>query len=333
MAAVLSAGCEQLATLAVEANLRGVPPSGGLEATNLSAPVLLRPTDPVLPPFRPEFVAGLPPGGCRLDEYELLALLGQGAMGAVFKAYDRRLDRPLAIKVMLPTWTASAAHRRRFEVEARSVAAVRHQNVVAIYRVGDGEVAYLAMEYVDGKSLQDRLDRGRPLPVAKVVRVARHVAAGLEAAHRKNIVHRDVKPANLLLDRATGRVKVTDFGLAKCLGSAVASHHGGPIGTPKYMSPEQMLDRPVDGRSDLFSLGSVLYELATGRPAFAAKSMAALALAVCQTEPEPPHRLRSDLPAWFEAVIVRLLRKDPADRFQSAADVAAATAEGAAAAS
>jgi HD-like signal output (HDOD) protein len=360
-AAILSDGCEQLAHLAIAANMKTLdnkPSSasvaGRAPRTQLAAdpadlfdaapppvaPAAAQPVEPNqaraderLPEFRPEFVEALPAGGCRLDGYELRAPLGRGAMGAVFRAYDRRLDRELAVKVLLPELAAVPMYRQRFEREARTAASIRHKNVVTIYAVSDaGAVPYLAMEYVKGYSLHDRVHRGGPLPLEKLVRTARQIAAGLAAAHRQQVIHRDLKPANVLMEKGTGRVKVTDFGLAKAADVNKLSVAGDIIGTPEYMSPEQILGETLDHRSDLFGLGSVLYELSTGRSPFREKHMVAIARAICDTEPPAPRSLRPELPWWFEEIVQWLLRKKPEDRIQSAAEVAALLAKQSAAA-
>ncbi|MBN9520412.1 serine/threonine protein kinase, partial [bacterium] len=245
--------------------------------------------------------------------------LGRGAMGVVFRAYEPSLDREVAVKVLAPELAADPAARQRFAREARVAAAIRHDNAVAVYAVREqGGVTYLAMELVEGGSLQDRLDAGGALPVADVVRVAAEVAAGLAAAHAKGIVHRDIKPANILLDHHTGRAKITDFGLARVADDANASRDGGLKGTPLYMAPEVFNGEPATARSDLYSLGAMLYALATGRTPFVGTSLVAVLRAVLDTAPVAPCTIRPEVPGWLEAIILQLLAKRPADRFASA---------------
>ncbi|MBA4062100.1 MAG: serine/threonine protein kinase [Isosphaera sp.] len=281
-----------------------------------------------LPEFHPGFLRALPAGGCRVGEYELREVVGRGAMGVVFKAFEPGLGRFVAVKLLAPQLAADPEYRERFAREARLAAAVRHENVVAVHAVGEaGGLPYLATEYVGGGSLERAVEAGF-LPVPDAVRVAGQVAAGLAAAHAKGIVHRDVKPANVLLEADTGRAKLTDFGLARAADDARLSRDGDLIGTPHYMAPEQVNGKPATAASDLFSLGALLYVLFTGRPPFPDEGLAAVLRALCFDEPEPPRRLRPDLPAWVEAVVLRLLRKDPAGRYASADEVAAALAAG-----
>ncbi|MBA4067022.1 MAG: serine/threonine protein kinase, partial [Isosphaera sp.] len=243
--------------------------------------------------------------------------------------FEPSLARLVAVKLLVPQLAADPTARRRFVREARSVAAVQHENVVTVYAVREeAGVSYLAMEYVGGVPLDRYLAENHPLPVPAAVRITRQLAAGLGAAHAKGIVHRDVKPANVLLEAGTGRVKLTDFGLARGGDDAALSRNGDLIGTPHYMSPEQVNGRPATAASDLFALGGVLYTLCTGEPPFPGTSLIAVLRAVCDGEPTPPRSLRPDLPGWVEQVILRLLRKDPAGRYGSADEVAAVLAAG-----
>jgi serine/threonine protein kinase len=195
--------------------------------------------------------------------------------------------------------------------------------VVAVYAVKEtGLFPYISMEFVDGESLEDCIARG-PLPVGQLTALAAQVAGGLAAAHARKIVHRDVKPENILLDRQSGQAKLTDFGLARADTDTRLTTDGNLVGTPLYMSPEQATGQPVGPRTDLFSLGGVLYTAATGRPPFDAKTMFQVLKLVCETVPVPPRQLRPDLPAWFEAVILKLLAKREADRYQTADEVLA----------
>jgi DNA-binding beta-propeller fold protein YncE len=259
----------------------------------------------------------------RLDHYEMLAVIGRGGMGVVFKAFDEKLRRVVAVKALAPHLAAGGVARRRFVREARAAAAVRHDNVIGIHAVEDaGPIPYLVMEFIDGVSLEDRLRRGGPLEVGEVVRVGLQIAAGLAAAHRQGLVHRDIKPANILLENGSGRVKITDFGLARAADDAGLTQSGHVVGTPAYMSPEQANGDPVDHRSDLFSLGSLLYTLCTGRPPFHAASTPAVLKRVCDGAPRPPREVNAEVPAWLETLISRLHAKNPGDRLQTAAEAA-----------
>ena len=276
-----------------------------------------------LPEFRPEFAERLPPGGCRLGGYELVELIGRGAMGVVFKAFEPSLSRHVAVKMLAPQLSTSEGARQRFAREARCAAAIQHENVVAVYAVRESAgVTYLAMEYVRGTCLEARVEQHGPMPVLLHVATARQIAAGLAAAHAKGIVHRDIKPANILIEADSGRAKLTDFGLARVTDDARITTDGALIGTPFYMAPEAIQGEPVTPLSDLFSLGGVLYLMATGKLPFPGQSVAAVFHAVCSAEPVPPRRFRANLPEWLEELILRLLDKNPARRPADAGTVA-----------
>lgn len=242
----------------------------------------------------------------------------------MLKGFDPELNRFVAIKVLDPNLAHSAAGRRRFAREAKAAASVVHDHVVAIHAVDRvGELPYLVMAYVHGKSLQERLDRAGALDVIEIVRIGMQTAAGLAAAHAQGLVHRDIKPANILLENGVERVKITDFGLARAADDASISHSGIVAGTPQFMSPEQARGEAVDHRSDLFSLGSVLYMLCTGQATFRAAGSMATLLRVCEATPRPIRDLNPLIPEWLGAIIEHLHEKDPAQRYQSAAEVAA----------
>jgi hypothetical protein len=272
--------------------------------------------DFLAPPTRPGALG-------RLGHYEVLGVVGQGGMGIVLRAFDDKLHRVVAIKVMAAELAASASARQRFSREARAAAAVAHEHVVTIHAVEeDHQPPYLVMQFVEGVSLQDKLDRVGPLGVKETLRIGMQVAEGLAAAHKQGLVHRDVKPANILLENGVERVKLTDFGLARAVDDASITQSGVIAGTPLYMSPEQAEGLPVDHRSDLFSLGSVLYAMCTGRPPFRADGYMAVMRRVADETPRPVREVNPDVPGWLGDVIARLHAKDPAERFASAADVA-----------
>ncbi len=251
----------------------------------------------------------------------MLEIVGTGAVGVVLKGFEPRLQRFVAIKVLAPQLTGSAAARKRFAREARAAAAISHENVVMIHAVEEGTHPYLVMEYVPGQSLQARLDSSGPLPVADIVTIARQVASGLAAAHARGLVHRDVKPANILLETPGTRAKLTDFGLAQEDGDGSRSQSAVLAGTPLYMAPEQARGAAVDQRTDLFSLGSVLYAMCTGRPPFRAGNPLAVLRKICEEQPEPIRQLNPAIPAWLAALVERLLAKAPEQRLQSAREV------------
>jgi hypothetical protein len=268
---------------------------------------------------------GREPGSLgRLDHYEVLELVGRGGMGVVFKARDTRLQRVVAIKVLAAPLAASGTARQRFFREARAAAAVRDEHVVSIHGVSDegGPTPYLVMEFIAGITLEKRIRERGALAVKEVLRIGMQAALGLASAHRQGLIHRDVKPANILLENGVERVKITDFGLARAADDASLSQAGVIAGTPLYMSPEQARGEPLDARSDLFSLGSVLYTLCTGRAAFAAATTMAVLKRVCEETPRPVREVNPDIPAWLAAVVDRLLAKDPGERFQTAAELA-----------
>src|SRR5262245_3785557 len=259
----------------------------------------------------------------RLGHYEMLAVVGQGGMGVVLKAFDEQLHRVVAIKVLAAPLAASGTARQRFVREARAAAAVRDDHVIDIHAVcDDGPVPYLVMEFIDGQSLEGLVRRGGPPEVKDVLRIGIQVASGLAAAHKHGLIHRDVKPANILLENGVQRVKLTDFGLARAADDASLTQSGYIAGTPQYMAPEQAAGEPIDSRSDLFSLGSVLYEMCTGRPAFRALTTVAVIKRVCDETPRPIREVNPDIPEALCQVIDRLHAKKPADRPASAKEVA-----------
>jgi serine/threonine-protein kinase len=203
----------------------------------------------------------------------VLEVLGRGGMGVVFRAFDDKLQRVVAIKVLAGHLASNGSARKRFVREARAAAAVTHANVIAIYAVEDaGPLPYLVMQCIDGRTLQEKLDRSGPLGLKQILRIGLQIAEGLAAAHRQGLIHRDIKPANILLENCIERVKITDFGLARAVDDASLSQSSLIAGTPLYMSPEQARGEPLDYRSDLFSLGSVLYLMCAGHPPFRAAS-------------------------------------------------------------
>jgi serine/threonine-protein kinase len=259
----------------------------------------------------------------RLGEYEILELIGRGGMGVVLKGYQRELNRYVAVKVMAPHYASSGAARKRFAREAQAAAAVVHPHVVAIHSVdAKAKLPYLVMPYVAAKSLQARIDQDGPLEVKEILRIGKQAAEGLAAAHAQGLVHRDIKPANILLEDDVGRVLLTDFGLARAVDDATMTRSGVIAGTPQYMSPEQAHGEAIDHRADLFSLGSVLYAMCAGHPAFRAETTMGILRRICEETPRPVCEVNCDVPAWLGRIIERLHAKDPAERFQSAAEVA-----------
>jgi serine/threonine protein kinase len=258
-----------------------------------------------------------------LDHYEILEVIGHGGMGVVLRARDTKLERIVAIKVLAAALAASGTARQRFARETRAAAAVRDDHVIDIHAVrDDAPVPYLVMEFIDGCNLEVLLRQGGALEVKKILRIGLQVASGLAAAHRQGVIHCDVKPANILLENGVQRVKLTDFGLARPADDASLTQTGSIAGTPLYMAPEQAAGEPVDPRADLFSLGSVLYEMCTGSPAFGASTTLAVIRRVCDETPRPIREINPDIPEPLCQLIGRLHAKKPADRPASATEVA-----------
>jgi formylglycine-generating enzyme required for sulfatase activity len=259
----------------------------------------------------------------RLGHYEVMELLGKGGFGTVLRAFDEKLHRVVAIKVLSPELSASGTARKRFTREAQAAAAVAHEHVVTIHAVEDeANPPYLVMQCIEGQSLQDKLDKEGPLGLKEILRIGLQAAEGLAAAHKQGLVHRDIKPANILLENSVERVKITDFGLARAVDDASLTQSGVVAGTPLYMSPEQAEGQNIDHRSDLFSLGTVLYVMCTGRPPFRATGTIAVLKRVVEETPRPIREINPDIPEWLSDIIAKLHAKKPAERYQTAKEVA-----------
>ena len=273
--------------------------------------------------------------GARLGSYEIVSPLGAGGMGEVYRARDAKLGREVAIKVLPAAVAQDPARRQRFEQEARSASSLNHPNILTIHDIAEADGAlYIAMELVDGRTLRELLASGEPLPTRRLLDLAVQIADGLAKAHGAGIVHRDLKPENLMVSR-DGYVKILDFGLAKLteaaapqdasvMPTAVAAptEPGTVMGTVGYMSPEQASGQPVDFRSDQFSFGSILYEMATGRRAFQRKTGAETLAAIIRDEPEPLAQTAPAAPAPVRWIVERCLAKDPEERYASTKDLA-----------
>ena len=268
------------------------------------------------PPSHPEMLG-------RLGRYEIEKVVGSGGMGVVLKAFDTDLNRPVAIKVLKQYLAENGAARLRFVREARAAAAVVDEHAVAIHNVeSDGDVPFSVMQYVSGESLQARVEREGPLDTAEILRIGSQAAAGLAAAHKQGLIHRDIKPGNLLLETGVERTLLTDFGLARAMDDASLTHSGIVAGTPHYMSPEQANGQPVDQQSDLFSLGSVLYFMAAGHPPFRADRAMAVLHRICRDRHRPLWEINADVPEELSLIVDRLLEKKPQRRPGSAAGAA-----------
>ena len=258
----------------------------------------------------------------RLGPHEISGVIGSGGMGVVLKAHDRSLERTIAIKVLAPHLASSGAARKRFAREAKAAAAVLHPNVIAIHGVSnDAALPYLVMPYLRGESLQRRLNRLGPLSTAETLRIGQQIAAGLAAAHSQGLVHRDIKPSNIMLEDGVERLTITDFGLARACDDASMTRSGVIAGTPQYMSPEQARGEAVDPRSDLFSLGSVLYAMCTGHSPFRAETSYGVLHRITHQTPRAIREINSEVPVWMCRLIERLHHKVPNERLQTAEQV------------
>ncbi len=259
----------------------------------------------------------------RIGSYDIVGILGRGGMGAVFKGYDPSLNRFVAIKVLQPHLATSGAARKRFAREAQAAAAVVDDHVMAIHGVSEWRsIPYFVMPYSRGVSLQKRLSNQGPLDLREILRIGMQAAKGLAAAHAQGLVHRDVKPANIFLDEGVERVQLMDFGLARAVDDASLTRTGVLAGTPQYMSPEQARAETVDARSDLFSLGAVLYAMCAGHAPFRAESSHAVLRLITDRHPRPIREINPDIPEWLSGIVDKLMSKQPGDRFESAAQVA-----------
>jgi len=260
----------------------------------------------------------------QLGRYEVLGELGQGAMGIVYKARDPLIDRVVAIKTINLglALDEKEEYEGRFYQEAKAAGRLNHPNIVTIYDVGkSGDVAYIAMEFLQGRELRDIMNDDGLLPVDQVLDIVAQVAQGLAYAHEHGIVHRDVKPSNIMVVR-DGHAKITDFGIARMASSAVRTQTGMVLGSPKYMSPEQVMGKEIDQRSDIFSLGVMLYEMLTGQAPFNGENVNAIMYQTLNAVPAPPNTLNPAVPEMINFILAKALAKKVEDRYQNAKDFA-----------
>jgi eukaryotic-like serine/threonine-protein kinase len=260
----------------------------------------------------------------RLGNYEIQSVLGHGGMGVVFLAYDERLCRRVAIKTLNRQLATSATARRRFIREARAAAAINHPNVVTIHGVEEfADQPFLVMEFLSDGTLSDRLRREGRLTPIEALRLSTQIAAGLAAAHAQGVIHRDVKPGNIMLEDGLDRVRISDFGLARVtLDNMELTSRDLTVGTPAYMAPEQVAGEDVDARTDLFALGCVMYAMLTGHSPFQGNHAVVMAHKISEYDPPPLDEANQRVPNYFSKIVTRLLEKDPKDRYQSAKEVA-----------
>ena len=259
----------------------------------------------------------------KLGRYEILEEIGRGAMGVVYKAFDPVLGRTVAIKTigMSRDPTERAEYEARFYQEAKAAGGLAHPNIVVVYDVGNsGNAAYMAMEFLEGEELGRHFGAGRTAPANRAVEIAMHIAAGLAYAHQRGVIHRDIKPANIMV-LGDGTVKITDFGIARMRSSDVKTQTGMLLGSPRYMSPEVFLGKRADARSDIFSLGIILYELVTGVAPFSGDSVSALMYQTVNCVAPSPSTVRGSLPRMLDFIIAKMLAKEPDERYQTANDL------------
>ena len=266
-----------------------------------------------------------PPVGLRtLGRYELLSELGKGAMGVVYRANDPLLDRQVAIKTVSMSLDPQemAEYEGRFYQEAKAAGSLNHPNVVTIYDVGkSGNLAYMAMEFLQGEELRSLMAAGQPLPITRAVDIAAQVAEGLAYAHQNGVVHRDVKPANIMLS-VTGRAKITDFGIARMRSAEVKTQTGIVLGSPRYMSPEQVAGKRAEPRSDIFSLGVILYEMLTGKPPFTGEDVTSVMFQIMNLVPPPPSSINARVPEVLDFIVAKAIAKVFDDRYAGADELA-----------
>ena len=260
----------------------------------------------------------------RIDRYEILAELGRGAMGVVYKAHDPLLDRIVAIKTLNLSLTEKelAEYEARFYQEAKAMGKATHPNIISLFDVGrNDDLAYMTMEYLEGRELRQILDSGKRLEIGRIADIARQAAEGLGHAHERDIIHRDIKPSNIMISKG-GQVKIADFGIAAIPSSAVRTMTGMVMGSPQYMSPEQVTGKNVDYRTDIFSLGIVLYEMLTGSPPFEGENVHSIMYGIVNFNPPPPGTLNPEVPEMLDYIVAKALAKDAGLRYQSAKEMA-----------
>jgi len=260
----------------------------------------------------------------KLGRYEILADLGKGAMGVVYRALDPMLNRTVAVKTinMALEQDEREDYEARFYQEAKAAGGLNHPNIVTVYDIGkSGNIAYMAMELLEGRELKGLMVPDRPLPVAQAINIAAQIAEGLGYAHEHDVVHRDVKPANIMIVR-DGLVKITDFGIARMRSAEVRTQTGVVLGSPRYMSPEQVTGKRAEPRSDLFSLGVILYEMVTGKSPFVGEDVSSIMFQILNFVPPPPSSLNPEAPEMLDFIVAKALAKSPADRYSDAREMA-----------
>jgi serine/threonine-protein kinase len=272
--------------------------------------------------------AASPAAPRQVGRYQITERIGRGGMASVYRAHDPGIDRTIAIKFLHAAYCEEEEYRARFLREARAAGMLSHPNIVTVHDVGEIEGRpYMAMELIEGEPMNELMARSGPMPIRDTLVIVLQLAKALDYAHAKGIVHRDIKPSNIMVLKGTSTVKVTDFGIAHVASGASSTHQtrvGDVLGTPQYMSPEQTKGSKVDGRSDLFSVGIILYQMLSGAPPFQGDSIVALAMKIATEEPTPIEKLRANLPPGVRRIVERCLAKQPERRFQTGQELAAA---------
>lgn len=252
----------------------------------------------------------------RIGKYKILNLIGIGGMGVIYRAEHEPLNRIVALKVLPQQYSHDAESTARFDTEAKAVSMLQHQNIVQLYEYGiENGSRYFTMQFIDGESLSARIESNKPIPVATIIDYAKQICRGLRYAHSMDVIHRDIKPGNVLIDKA-GVVRLTDFGIAKLVSQHSITVTGVTVGTPEYMSPEQAEGIDLTGSSDIYSLGVVIYEMLTGNPPFLANNPIAVAYKQVHEYPPAPSGARPDCPKRLELIVLKCLKKDPKERYQ-----------------
>jgi len=261
------------------------------------------------------------PGNVFANRYTIIEEIGHGGMGRVYKAIDRSLGITVAIKIIRPEYASNPRVVELFKQETVLARSITSENVVRIHDLGEAEnTKYISMDFVEGQNLRDLIHSSGSLTISTAVKFGQQICSGLAAAHKEGIIHRDLKPSNIMIDK-TGRVRVMDFGLAKTIDREGAPGVRSVVGTPEYLSPEQARGEKLDQRTDIYALGLILYEMVTGRPVFEAESLTEYIKKHCEINPEPPSRWNHMVPAGLDSIILRCLKKDRNERYQTAEEV------------
>jgi len=253
----------------------------------------------------------------QLGHYKILSKIGKGGMGDIYKAVQEPLKRVVALKVLPPKLSRDVEFSKRFEIEAKAISLLQHHNIVSIYEYGEEEgLRYFAMQFVDGTDLGRRIAEHRPIPISEIVDYARQICRALRYAHGCNIIHRDIKPGNVLIEK-NGVVRLSDFGIAKIFSGTDITMTGSAVGTPEYMSPEQAQGKRLDAQTDVYSLGIVIYEMLTRKPPFTGNNPMSVAYKQVHEQPDPPSLKRKDTPRRLEMIVLKALKKEKKDRYKS----------------